>query len=121
MKNTVVWMQLATSDPQKAKAFYSKLFQWTLIPKEKKGEREKTYIEIDAGGPDFAGIHQSEKGAGSHWVPFVSVDDIHESTEKAENLGAQILVPATLLEDEECYFSVFIDPTGAILGMNAPK
>jgi predicted enzyme related to lactoylglutathione lyase len=114
MKNTFGWMQLATSDPEKAKTFYEKLFNWTITSRE-------TYTEIDDGNGPCGGISKGESPNESHWISFMNVNDIHESTEKAEKLGAQVVVPITDLGEDEGFFSVFVDPTGAVLGLYGKK
>lgn len=119
MKNTFGWVQLASSDPKAAKDFYETLFRWKIAPQECDGH--KSFFEIDAGEGPCAGIDQAEDGKGSHWIPFVSVGDIHESTAKAEGLGAKIVVPVMDLGHDQGFISVFIDPTGAVLGMHARK
>ena len=120
MKNTFGWMQLGTSDPKKAKDFYGKLFKWALTEKATK-EGGHPFIEIDAGEGPCAGIGQGDKKDGPQWIAFVNVNDIHEYTSKAEKLGAQIIVPITDLGGGEGFYSVFKDPTGAVLGLYAPK
>jgi|ERR1700722_5332286 len=119
MKNIFGWMQLTASDPQKAKAFYSQLFKWSFDSKTKK--EGATYIEIDAGEGLCAGIDQGETKEESRWVPFVNVNDIHEYTEKAKKLGAQVIVPVTDIGGGKGFYSVFVDPTGAVLGLWGPK
>ncbi|OJW52511.1 MAG: hypothetical protein BGO67_06105 [Alphaproteobacteria bacterium 41-28] len=119
MKNTFGWVQLGSSDPKKAKDFYSKLFKWSL--NEKTMEKGHSFIEIDAGEGPIAGIHHAGEKEPVCWTPFVNVDDIHESTDKAEKLGAKIIVPITDLGGGEGFYSVFIDPTGAVLGLYAEK
>jgi len=49
------------------------------------------------------------------------VDDIHKYKDKAESLGAQIIVPITDLGEGQGSFCVFKDPTGAVLGLWGPK
>jgi predicted enzyme related to lactoylglutathione lyase len=119
MKNTFGWVQLATTDPKAARMFYENLFRWRITHQECDGH--KGFLEIDAGEGPCAGIDQGEEGKGSHWIPFVSVGDIHESTNKAKDLGAQILVPVMDLGHDQGFISVFVDPTGAVLGMHARK
>lgn len=119
MKNTFGWMQLGTSDPKVAREFYEKLFKWTLASKEL--HSGGPYIEVDAGEGPCAGIAKGDRPNESHWIPFVNVEDIHVHTEKAEKLGAKIVVPITDLGGDEGFFSVFVDPTGAVLGLYAPK
>ncbi|MDZ4323350.1 MAG: VOC family protein [Alphaproteobacteria bacterium] len=121
MKNTFGWMQMGASDPKKAKEFYGHLFHWTMTEQHKKADGEMSYIEIDAGEGPCAGIAQGENKNVSQWIPFVNVTDIHEYTAKAEKLGAKIIVPITDLGGDEGFYSVFIDPTGAVLGLYAPR
>lgn len=120
MKNTFGWMQMGSSDPKKAKEFYGKLFDWSLTDTKMKAGGHP-YIEIDAGEGPCAGIAQGDNKNESHWIAFVNVPDIHESTEKAEKLGAKIIVPITDLGGGEGFYSVFVDPTGAVLGLYAPR
>lgn len=119
MKNTVGWVQLGSTDPKVAKDFYEHLFKWSITPQELEGH--KSFMEIDAGEGPCAGISQADKGKPSQWVPFVSVSDIHEYTRKAKDLGAEIVVPVMDLGKDQGFISVFLDPTGALLGMHATK
>lgn len=119
MKNTFGWMQLGTSDSKKAKDFYGKLFNWSLSEKTMAGGH--AFIEIDAGEGPIAGIHKAGENEPICWTPFVNVDDIHQSTAQAEKLGAKIIVPITDLAGGEGFYSVFIDPTGAVLGLYGQK
>ena len=119
MKNTFGWMQLLSSDPKKAQAFYGQLFNWSISEQPKDGG--KTYTTIDAGEGSCGGIVQGDKNVPTHWVSFVNVDDIKVSTEKAKNLGAQIIVPITDIGGGQGFYSVFKDPTGAVLGLWGPK
>jgi len=117
MKNTFSWMHLTTSDSGNAQSFYRQLFDWSLVSKE----GESPYVEIDAGEGPFAGITPGEKAEGSHWTAFINVDDIHKYTDKAKSLGAEVIVPITDLGEDHGYYCVFKDPTGAVLGLYAPK
>lgn len=119
MKNTFGWVEMTSVDPKAAKAFYETLFRWKITPQGREGR--KSFFEIDAGEGPCAGIDQTEKGKGSYWIPFVMVSDIHESTTKAKDLGAQIVLPVMDLGHDKGFISVFIDPTGAVLGMHARK
>lgn len=119
MKNTFGWMQQGSSDPAKAKDFYGKLFNWSFD--DKTLESGGAFIQIDAGDGPIAGIHRAGENEPICWTPFVNVDDIHKSTAKAEELGGKTIVPITDLGGGEGFYSVFIDPTGAVLGLYAPK
>ncbi len=102
----------------KAKAFYGKLFEWTLedIPM---GER--TYTMIKVGKGTGGGImKQFIPGAPSAWLAYVEVHDISAATKKAEALGATIMKGVTEVMGMG-WLSIIVDPTGAVLGLWQPK
>ncbi len=54
------------------------------------------------------------------WVPYVLVDDLAASTEKAKALGAKVLTE--MMEVPEMgWFSMLVDPTGAAFALWQPK
>ena len=114
--NTFGWVQLGTTDPNKAKTFYEQLFQWDITPQAVTGHQ--SYMQIDTGNGPAAGISKGDTTE-SHWVPFVSVDDIQAYTAKAKSLGAEIIVPITDLGNGQGSICVFRDPTGAGLGIHS--
>ena len=86
MSNSFVHVELNTTDVDKAKAFYGKLFQWTLedIP-------GGDYTLIKAGQGTGGGMMKHPiPGAPSTWLAYVEVADIKAATEKAKSLGASI-------------------------------
>jgi uncharacterized protein len=114
MGNAFVHSELNTTDVDKAKAFYGKLFDWKLedVPME-----DMTYTMIDVGDGTGGGImKQMIPGAGSDWMPYVGVEDIQAATKKAKSLGATILKDVTEVKDMG-WLSIFEDPTGALIGL----
>jgi predicted enzyme related to lactoylglutathione lyase len=114
--NTFGWVQLGTTDPNKAKTFYEQLFHWNITPQSVTGHQ--SYMQIDTGNGPAAGISKGDTTE-SHWVPFVSVDDIQAYTAKAKSLGAEIIVPITDLGKDQGFICVFRDPTRAGLGIHS--
>lgn len=114
MANSFVHIELSTSDPAAAKSFYGSLFSWEL---EDTPMEDMTYTIIKPGdGPGGGLMQQMMPGAPSAWLPYVNVDDVHASTEKAKSLGAQVLRDVTPIPGMGS-FSVIQDPTGAVLGL----
>jgi len=115
MANPFVHVELNTTDPEKAKAFYSKLFNWKM-------EKEQTlpgldYTVIKPGEGTGGGLmKQMMPGAPSAWLAYVVVDDIKAATEKARTLGAKIMKDVTEIPGMG-WFSIITDPTGAHLGL----
>jgi len=120
MSNPFVHVELATTNIKKARTFYSKLFRWKLkdIPNKAAGG---TYTTIDVGDGTGGGMmSQMMPGGGSAWMPYVLVSDIDASTKKAKQLGAKICKGVTEVEDMG-WLSIFVDPTGAMIGLWEPK
>lgn len=118
MPNAFVHVELNTTDLDKAKAFYGKLFQWTLEDVPMPG---MDYTMIKVGNGTGGGMMKHPvPGAPSMWLAYVEVDDVAAATEKARSLGATILrdvieVPGT------GWLAILNDPTGATLGLWKPK
>jgi len=114
MANPFVHVELNTTDQKKAESFYSKLFEWKTEPMSMGPD---TYTLIKVGEGTGGGImKQPVAGAPSHWLAYVLVSDIHASTSKAKTLGAKIVKDVTEVPNMGWY-SVFVDPTGASLGL----
>ncbi len=119
MGNPFVHLDLQTSDPEKAKAFYGELLQWRLhVPPEMEG---MGYTMIDVGEGTGGGIAQSPTPeAPSVWMAFVDVADVEATTRKAKELGATIVSEVGEIPNIG-WFSVIEDPTGARIGFFQAK
>lgn len=120
MANPFVHVELSSTDVGKAKTFYTKLFSWQLedVPMEGMGF---TYTMIKVGEGTGGGMmKQMIPGAPSAWLPYVLVDDIKASTQKAKTLGATIMKDVTEVMGAG-WLSILVDPTGAVLGLWQPK
>ncbi len=117
MNNTFGWMQLQSASVKESSDFYRQLFDWKV---DHKGMADDdSYTEIDAGEGPCAGIsHNTE--APPMWVPFVNVENIEESTAKAEELGADTLTEVAEIGEGMGWYSVIQDPEGAVLGLYQP-
>lgn len=116
---TFCWPELVASDTGKAKDFYSKLFGWNItdVPI---GE-DNVYSMAAIGGREVGGIYQmwpeqAEQGIPTHWVSYVSVANVDEATEKAESLGANIIVEPMDVFDAG-RMAVIMDPVGAVFSI----
>ena len=118
MANPFVHVELNTTDLDKAKAFYGKLFDWTL---EDAPMPDGTYTMIKVGQGTGGGMMKHPiPGAPSLWLAYVAVDDVGASTQKAKLLGATILKDVTEIP-QVGWFSVLLDPTGAAFALFKPK
>jgi predicted enzyme related to lactoylglutathione lyase len=119
MANPFVHMELASTDVAKAKSFYQALFGWKLSDVDM--GPGATYTMIDVGEGTGGGMmKQMQPGAPSAWLPYVLVDDLRASTEKAKANGATVMRDITEVMGMGA-FSIITDPTGAALGLWQPK
>jgi uncharacterized protein len=114
MANPFVHLELSSTDVDKSKAFYGKLFEWTMedVPM---GDMTYTMIKIGS-GPGGGMMKQMMPGAPSAWLAYVEVADIHAATEKAKSLGANVMRDVTEVMGMG-WLSILVDPTGAALGL----
>ena len=118
MGNPFVHVELMSTDLDKAKSFYARMFQWEL---EDMPGGEGDYTLIKVGDGTGGGMMQHPMpGAPSMWLAYVLVDDIQAATKKAASLGATILKDVTEVMDMGS-LSIIVDPTGAMLGLWMPK
>jgi uncharacterized protein len=118
MPNAFVHVELNTTDVDKAKAFYGKLFEWKL---EDVSMGDMVYTMINVGKGTGGGMMKHPMpGAPSAWLAYVQVDDIAAATEKARSLGATIIREVTEVPGAG-WLSILLDPTGAALGLWKPK
>jgi predicted enzyme related to lactoylglutathione lyase len=118
MANPFVHVELNTTDLNKAKTFYKGLFDWKM---EDMPMPQGTYTMIDVGKGTGGGmLKQLIPGAPSAWLPYVLVDDIAATTQKAKSLGATVMKDVTEVRNMG-WLSIITDPTGACLGLWKPK
>ena len=115
MANAFVHVELNTTDPDKAKSFYSSLFSWKM--EDMPMGPGMTYTMIQPGeGPGGGLMKHPVPGAPSAWLAYVTVDDLQAATDKARSLGAQVMKDVTEVPGMG-WFSIILDPTGAALGL----
>jgi uncharacterized protein len=110
------WNELASTDAEAAKKFYTELLGWQLKESQAAG---MAYTEIVAGGRQAGGIYQmtAEQGnAPSHWMAYVAVDDVDESAGRVEGLGGKVVMPPADIPNVG-RFCIISDPAGATLSL----
>ncbi len=119
---TFCWVELATTDQQAAKEFYTKLFGWSANDSPM-GEG-MVYTMLQLGGRNVGalyGMDAEEKGRmPPSWRSYVSVASADEAAEKARAAGAQVLMePFDVMTFGR--MAVLQDPTGATISLWEPK
>ncbi|HVO53613.1 MAG TPA: VOC family protein [Solirubrobacterales bacterium] len=111
MGNPTMWFEVAATDREAMKGFYSGLFDWKLNDME-----AMPYTGVDTGGEGIpGGIGQAPEGNGGHVTFYVEVDDVAASLSKAETLGGSTVMPPMEIPSGE--IALFADPEGHVVGL----
>ncbi len=117
MANPFCHIELNTTDPDKAKEFYSQLFDWEM---QDMPMGEETYTMINVGEGTGGGMMKNPvPNVPSHWLSYIQVDDVSASLEKAKSLGGTVLHEKHEIPQYGC-FGIVQDPTGAVFAMWQP-
>lgn len=112
------WSELVTTDPVGAKQFYEAVFGWETKDIQAAGG---AYTILRHEGADIAGLYemsaeQKEHNTRAHWLSYISVSDVDAVSEKALEMGAQLINAPTDVGSTE-RISILKDPNGAVLGL----
>jgi predicted enzyme related to lactoylglutathione lyase len=112
------WDELMTSDVADACRFYREVLGWTSEETGIGPSGPYTYFAAD--GEQIAGVMEKlDYLAEPTWLPYVPVEDIHETARRARELDAQLAVEPTPVIDYGL-FAVMADPAGALIGLARP-
>ncbi|HZM76782.1 MAG TPA: VOC family protein [Candidatus Limnocylindrales bacterium] len=104
------WIDLATTDLESARDFYSKLFGWEAQITQEPEARGYTLFLKD--GKQAAGVGPAmTPGQPPSWTMYVATDDAQFVAAKVEGAGGKILVPPTDVFDFG-RMAVFADTSG---------
>lgn len=102
------WNELATTDVERAKAFFGELLDWQYETDE------SGYASIKHGGRLNGGIRgqtEQERGVPPNWLPYFTVENADDAARRAERLGGRTVAPATAIHRGR--IAVIVDPQGA--------
>jgi predicted enzyme related to lactoylglutathione lyase len=111
-------VDLATSDVEASKAFYSNLFGWQADTNPDPQYGGYTTFSMDGKAVAGAGPLMME-GQPVAWSSYVIVDDAAATAAKATEAGGTVVAPPMEVP-EQGTMAVFLDPTGAALGVWQP-
>ena len=112
------WVDLMTSDTERSKTFYGRLFGWTA---EAPAEEFGGYFNFAKDGQLVAGCMSSQPDSPvtDVWSVYLATDDARKTVELAAASGGQVAVPAMDVGDLGT-MAVVVDPGGAAIGLWQP-
>lgn len=114
---TFCWNELVTRDMASAGKFYTELLGWKAVDSAMPGMK---YMFFKAGDREAGGMMDMPPGVPgevpSHWMAYITIDDVDAAARKAVELGGQLLhgpqdVPRV------GRFCIIRDPTGAVVSL----
>lgn len=107
------WIDLFTSDPEGASAFYGGLFGWTAEPAD---PRFGGYFVHSLDGRVVSGCMRNDgTGGPDTWSVYLATDDAERTAADAAAHGGNVVVPPMVVE-ENGSMTFMVDPTGAAIG-----
>lgn len=112
--NSLCWTELATTDEERSREFYTGLFGWGTQQME--GGGGMAYTMFTLGETMAGGMFQvtPDMQMPSAWLPYFAVEDADAAAERAQSLGATVIVPPTDIPSVG-RFSLLQDPQGAMV------
>ena len=117
--STFCWDELLSTDPAAAAAFYTEVFGWTgqtmdMGPAGLYTMLTRPGTTNEKGQPRGAGgiMKAPQMVKQSFWLPYIAVDNVDQSTERAKKFGATIHMPPSDIPGMG-RFSSWQDPVGA--------
>ena len=117
MPNPVVHFEIMGADGSALQSFYRDLFDWKITT-----DNEWQYGMVETGGEGGinGGIAGDPDGAvGGRVTVYAAVDDLQAYLDKAESLGATVVMPVT--DMGEVVIAMFADPAGNITGLTLDR
>jgi uncharacterized protein len=119
---TFGWVELATSDSDAARRYYSELFGWERA--DRPATEDVFYTVMELGGRRVAGIRprpsQQADAEGSVWNSYVTVADADVALDRAVALGATVIAAAFDVMDAG-RLGLLQDPQGAFVTIWQPR
>ncbi|MGO3326942.1 VOC family protein [Gordonia sp. (in: high G+C Gram-positive bacteria)] len=109
-----IWFDLASSDPDRAAAFYSELFGWDVTDSD---ADFGGYRSFSANGRVVAGLMAApDEGPRDAWSVYFKTGDAAADVEKAQSVGGSVIMPPMPVGDLGV-MAVLTDPAGAAYGL----
>jgi predicted enzyme related to lactoylglutathione lyase len=113
------WIDLYSSDTDKAKEFYGRLLGWTTMDP---GPEYGGYVLFQREGKVVAGCmaNDGQQGFPDMWTVFLNTDDADRTAEAAQANGGQVYIePMDITENGR--MTMLGDPGGAAVGVWQPR
>ena len=116
MGRPIMHFEIASPKLERATAFYRELFDWEVGKEQMDGYRLVETTDGSIGG----GLLRTPEGVFPYVTIYVGVENLVETLERAEELGAKTIVEPMPIPGAG-RFAMFQDPDGVMLGLFEEK
>jgi predicted enzyme related to lactoylglutathione lyase len=117
---SLCWLELNTTDPARAQAFYGALLGWSF---QDMGVGGKPYAIIQAGSTGVGGMMQIQPEWGdvpSHWLPYFGAEDCDDMAAATRASGGRVVTGPMDISPEHGRFVILADGQGAVFACHQP-
>ena len=119
--NPIQWVEISTTDIERAKAFYAKVFNLEFQYIEMPDSKMYMFGEADKVGSSGCLVQSSaNKPSPDGTVVYFVCEDVGVEASRVEEAGGQLTVPKTDI-GEFGFFAQCIDTEGNRIGMHSQK
>jgi predicted enzyme related to lactoylglutathione lyase len=122
--NALNWFEVCVTDMARAKKFYETVFGVTLEDWDLPGMQMSIFPGVQGAGKVSGGLVKSESHIPSMdgCVIYLNADpDLSDALSRVESSGGSILMPKTLISEENGYMAFFSDTEGNRMAMHSQK
>ena len=123
MGNPIVHFEVSSEDPQKLRAYYSKLFDWEFdtdspVAPSISEAGKYGFMNAESGIPGGIG---GGPGFPRHTIFYVGVEDVAAALQEAERLGGTRVLGPEANPNGQLVVAHFRDPDGNLIGLAGPR
>lgn len=124
IQNAIVWAEIPVLNFERAKAFYSKIFDYDMY-EEMMGTYRMGFLPMD---PDSKGAGAAIV-QGENYIPsalgtkvfLYGGNDLTQILNRVDRAGGKVILPKTIITDEIGYYATFEDTEGNHVCLHSQK
>ena len=121
MNNPIQWLEIATTDIERAKQFYQTVFDLSFEFVEMPDSKMYMFGEPEAMGSSGCLVHgEGYVPSGHGTVVYFECKDLNEELSRVEAAGGKILIPKTDI-GEFGFFAHILDTEGNKIGLHSDQ
>ena len=122
--NALNWFEIAVTDISRAKKFYEEIFETGMAEMEMMGMKMAMFPNDGTNGKVGGAIVQSENHIPSPSGTIVYLNanpEIQSVLNRIEAAGGNIIMPATMIDEQTGFMAIITDTEGNTVGLHAIK